>query len=475
MKEEKDQLRDFMQGVFHDYEALPEPEDWNRIEKTLSKRKRRRILPWIIRASAACLLLLLALYTGGILHFQKTTTYQTAVNQNKVNNAIAPTAPNTKLASKESVQAGTDHKTLTTILPTGKPDQNKVKANATVAPESKTVDGTKPMFKVAAIQSGQLKKEKIKEELIQKANTGETSKNIAYNNLLVHAIIPRQIDLIVLSSTMHDKSKDFSYAWLKSSLAGQDIIYCVANVHSSLKVKGLSLSNNSGMIFQSSGKDMMSTPTSFASQVAANMSISSVTAFKNAFLSSTDIGKLFQNNSRNYLPPVTFGLNVNFVSDSRWNIETGIQYTRLQSNGSLLIASSKAIQISTSFGYQVVENLHYIGIPFIINYKFAQKRKTSYYLSTGISIEKGLTATYKATPDDNFPGMAPIYSHDALSGMQYSMQGGIGISYAFIRHFELFGQPSVTYYFNSTGINTIVYSEHPLIFNLRTGIRYTIK
>jgi hypothetical protein len=123
----------------------------------------------------------------------------------------------------------------------------------------------------------------------------------------------------------------------------------------------------------------------------------------------------------------------------------------------------------------VDENLYYLGVPFILNYSFVQKRKSSYYISGGFSLEKGLIAKYKATPEDNFPGMEPIYSHNAIQGLQYSMFGGIGISYKFIRHFELFGQPSFTYYLKSDGKNNTVYSVHPLIFNLRTGIRYTIK
>ena len=118
---------------------------------------------------------------------------------------------------------------------------------------------------------------------------------------------------------------------------------------------------------------------------------------------------------------------------------------------------------------------YYLGVPFILNYNFAQKRKTSFYISGGFSLEKGLIAKYKATPMDNFPGMEPIYSHNAIQGLQYSMFGGIGISYKFINHFELFGQPSMTYYLKSDGKNNTVYTVHPLIFNLRTGIRYTIR
>jgi hypothetical protein len=113
-------------------------------------------------------------------------------------------------------------------------------------------------------------------------------------------------------------------------------------------------------------------------------------------------------------------------------------------------------------------------VPVIVNYNLSKSRKTLFYLSAGLSIDKGIIAKYKATPEDNFPGMLPIYSQNAIPGLQFSINTGIGITYKFIPHFELFGQPSIGYYFKN-GRTTSIYSQHPKILNLRTGIRYTIK
>jgi hypothetical protein len=192
-------------------------------------------------------------------------------------------------------------------------------------------------------------------------------------------------------------------------------------------------------------------------------------------LSSLNIGDLFQNEKRNFTPPLTFGLNINLSLHGKWALETGIQYTKLQSKGKVTINSSNAVQFTTNFNYKVDESLHYLGIPIIINYNLFQKRKTTFYISAGLSIDKGIIAKYKATPEDNFPGMQPIYSHNSIKGLQYSVNSGIGISYIFIPHFELFAQPSVIYYFNPREKNATIYSAHPWMFNLRSGIRYTLK
>jgi len=488
-----------MQGVFQDYEVAPEPEDWNRIGKTLSKGKGMRILPWIIWASAASLLLLLALYTGGILNHSENIHDLTAVNEHKT--VKTPSSINTKLSAKESVKTGSDNKPLATNQPLEKINQSKVKGVvvATVQ-ENKTVNEAKTNHHVATIKSRQQTKSFVQlnrtpkttlpqNTLIASNQTKQSptvdikDKSVTVSsdqpvdvlsrtengNLMVHTIIPKTIDLIKYSS------KPLRYNW--TDLYGYESIKFVDWVpyFRRIKIDGLSLCSNSGLILQASGKDAMSYSGAFASQLTTNMYNNSVKVFNNSFLVSSNIGNLFQNNSRDYLPPITYGLNINISNYYNWSIETGIQYARLQSSGTVSINSSNAIQFTTSFSYKVDESLYYIGVPFIVNYTFAQKRKTSYYISGGFSIEKGLIAKYKATPVDNFPGMEPIYSHNSIQGLQYSMHSGIGISYKFIKHLELFGQPSLTYYFISDGKNTTIYSVHPLIFNLRTGIRYTIK
>lgn len=439
-----------MQGVFQDYEVASDPEDWNRIEKTLRGRKKRRILPWIIWASAACLLTLLAIYTGGLLNHSEKSNTLTAVNEYKSVNSF----------------------TKTGIIKQGKHRTEKLAdklIQQTKATETKSI-------LLSVNQSKQIPPLTSKDKMmVAEANHPVVilSRN-ENSNLLIHVLNLRKSESIVLSSSLRNISKDFSYGWLKNTLDGKNPPILMASTASTLKFKGFSLSNSSGFIPPASSKEMMSYPGVFASQLASNMYLSSVKVFDNSYLASLNIGNLFQNNSRDYLPPITFGLNVNLSFAKDWSIETGLQYSRLQSNGTISIRSSSAIQITTSFGYTVNENLDYIGIPVIVNYNLSKNRKTSFYLSAGLSIEKGIIAKYKASPEDNFPGMTPIYSQNAIPGLQFSLNSGIGITYKFIPHFELFGQPSIGYYFKN-GKTTTIYSAHPELFNLRTGIRYTIK
>ena len=460
MKEEKDKLRDFMQGVFQEYEVKPDPEDWNRIEETLSKKKIRRFIPWFIGAAAASLLLLLALYTGGILKYSDNEIPRMAVNQNTIHKTQTLTNLKTKLATAATPQTkvAENQQSVTHPKVINRPNTFVTLATGSI-PEH-----------IAKLVSNKRDK---KQTDINTVRTSDSINLFHNNDLFVHSISPIQPKLIAYNS------KKLFNTWM--DLQWYEPIKIVDPVfkYKYLAFNGLSASNNSGLIIESGGKtNAMNAPASnytgsFATQLASNMY--SITSFDNSFLASTNIGKLYQNKSRNYLPPVTFGLNINLSLQPNWSLETGIQYSQLQSSGVVPINSSNNLQFTTVFAYNVNEHLYYLGIPIIINYSFAQKRKTSYYLSGGLSIEKGLIAKYVANPEDNFNGMKPIISHNPIKGLQYSLTSGLGFSYKFINHFELFGQPSVSYYFNSYGDKTNVYSVHPLMFNLRTGIRYTIK
>ena len=506
MKEEKDKLRDLMKEVFDDYTVAPDPEDWNRIEKSLHKVKGRRYIIWAIWPAAASLLLLIALYTGGILNHTDNTAGQLAINQNKTTKGSATITINTNLSSKVGLRNRTVNKQLATNQPSEeKTQQNKVKG---IASSTIRKNNNSNINKKVQSQPEKIKNIRSSKRLNQKVNSqdtkstllginqikqsrpvlsigkvlnsstfqsGDTLYTIQNNHLLVHSIIPKRTELIKYNSRiLHYDRSDLKYLPIKGHLTG-DLKDALANNGSNIHFKGLSLNNTSGFIAQTSKAADMSYSGVFASQLASNMYLNSVKAFDNSYLASLDIGNLFQNNSRDYFPPVTFGMDINLSLQGNWSIETGIEYTRLQSNGVVSIKASNAVQFTTSYGYKVDESLHYLGVPVIINYNFSQKRKTSYYISAGFSIDKGIIAKYKATPQDNLPGMQPIYSHNAIKGLQYSINSGIGISYKFIQHFELFGQPSVSYYFNSEGKNTTIYSVHPIIFNLRTGIRYAIK
>lgn len=509
MKEEKDKLRDLMQKVFDDYVEAPDSEDWIRIEKSLQKIKGRRYIMWAIWSAAASLLLLIALYTGGILNHVDNAAVKVAINHSKQNNQSVTSTANANLTEKIIKKTGTEKerqlptnqsvkkfrqipiKTLSTHnqlvnnnasasnLEKATISQSKTHNKTTITVKEiqkfKNSDANKMLL--ATEQFNRLLSEKSSKNIKPILSTQPTDSMNRYytSNSFVHAIRPKSIGSISHNtSSKQDKSKDFKNILPDNTLLTENKKAELSNHVSSMRFNGLSLSNSSGFQMQTSS-EVLSYSGAFASQLTSKMYLTSVKKFDVASQSSPNIGDLFQNKKRDFTPPLTFGLNINFVLQGKWSIETGIQYTNLRSKGEVSIGSSNEVQFVTINKYKVNESLHYLGVPLIVNYMLFQKRKTKFYVSTGFSIEKGINAKYEAISADNIPGILPIYSHNSIEGLQYSVNSGIGIGYKFIKHFELFAQPSVTYYFNLRGKNTTIYTEHPWLFNMRSGIRYSIK
>ncbi|MDP4290627.1 MAG: porin family protein [Bacteroidota bacterium] len=456
MTVEKDKLRNFMQEAFRDYEVQPCFEDWIRIEKSLSKKRLKRVLLWTIAASAACLLLLLGLYYGGILSFSDRSNARTATNMQPLTQTSSTGTLANRITVKATAEAFSRARQMATPVSKTVPDKVSTPVRSQHLLAVNRPNPTSPL------------KRTVSSFALQHKRYADSAGNLLQDHTPILAITSRPAGLLTISSATRDLSKEFYIASGTTNTYKKELLAAV-------RFKGLSLSTGSGLISQKSTGEMLTYNGTFASVLASNMYLNSVKVVDNTYLSSLNIGNLFRDKRRNFLPPVTVGLNVNLALSDNWSIETGIQYTRLQSDGNISVSSSKAVQFSNSYGYKVDETMHYLGIPVVVNCSFSQKRKTTIYASAGISVDKGLVAKYIANPEDNLPGMQSIYSHNAIRGLQYSMNTGLGVGYTFIRHFELFCQPSLCYYFNSQPANTTLYTTHPLLFNLRTGIRYTVK
>ena len=497
-----------MQGVFDDYVVAPDPEDWIRIEKSLAKRKARRLMMWTIWSAAASLLLLLALYTGGILNHIDNTAVKIATNHSTQANQSATPVVKDNRAEKDIRQTAIEKKRqLSTNLPSEKVQQNAnptlsshnlpVNKNALASIPDKTIlspsgrhqTTPSPVKKIQKAKTAEANKmllasDQLRHDITNKSSnkissfslsqSTDSMKNNYSGKLFVHAIIPKPVTSVYNTLPKQGKSNDIKNKLADNSLLAENKKDDTHNHGSSIRFKGLSISNSNGFQMQTS-TDGMNYSSGFASQMTSNMYLTSVKKLDITSLSTPNIGDLFQNKQREFTPPLTFGLTINLALQGNWRIETGIQYTNLRSKGEVTIGSSNEVRFVTMNKYKVDENLHYLGVPFMVNYVFYHKRKTTSYISTGFSIEKGIIANYKAVSADNIPGLQPIYSHNPIEGLQYSFNSGIGISYKFISHFELFAQPSITYYFDPHGKNTTIYSEHPWLFNMRSGIRYSVK
>ena len=154
--------------------------------------------------------------------------------------------------------------------------------------------------------------------------------------------------------------------------------------------------------------------------------------------------------------PVSLGITVRKRLNKTIGIETGLLYTYLSSD----------LRISGAEYNDATLKLHYIGIPVNLTVNLWDKNRWNIYASGGGMVEKGLRSVYVKRGYN-------VYSKEKnnISGLQWSLNGGIGLSYGLYKNMNLYVVPGFSYYFDCNQPIS-KRTEDPFSFNLRAGIRY---
>jgi hypothetical protein len=152
--------------------------------------------------------------------------------------------------------------------------------------------------------------------------------------------------------------------------------------------------------------------------------------------------------------PLSFGLTFRFYFTSHWAIESGLVYTYL---------SSEYKYINN---YRVKQRLHYLGLPVNAVYQFVGSKRFSVYVSGGGMLEKGISAEYTTITPSSQTG-----SHDNIAGVQWSLNGYLGISYNFSKRFSLYAEPGIRYFFPDARQPESMRTERPFNYSLGFGLR----
>jgi hypothetical protein len=152
--------------------------------------------------------------------------------------------------------------------------------------------------------------------------------------------------------------------------------------------------------------------------------------------------------------PLSFGLTFRFYFTSHWAIESGMVYTYLSS------------EYKYGNNYREKQRLHYLGLPVNAVYQFVGRRRFSVYVSGGGMLEKGIRAEYTTiTPSSQ------TARHDNIAGVQWSLNGYLGISYNFSRRFSLYAEPGIRYFFPDARQPESMRTERPFNYSLGIGLR----
>ena len=157
-----------------------------------------------------------------------------------------------------------------------------------------------------------------------------------------------------------------------------------------------------------------------------------------------------------YSVPLSFGVQFRYPVAHKLSVGAGVNYTYLQRSFSALVNKVQFDNASS--------RLHYVGLTASVYYDFIKEGKLSVYGRAGGAADKCVSARYifgnYAMPQD-------------ASGLQWSVNAGVGLEYRIAAPVALFIDPSASYYFDCNQPKSIR-TEQPLMFSLEAGVRFSL-
>lgn len=147
--------------------------------------------------------------------------------------------------------------------------------------------------------------------------------------------------------------------------------------------------------------------------------------------------------------PLSLNASATLSFTDRWMITTGLRYTYLHSDITVLGDLS-----------QYCQEIHYLGIPVKASWTFWRSSKLNSYISAGATIEFPISGSIAGKPLD-----VPY---------QWSAGMGIGLQYDITPHVGIYIEPELNRYFDNGGSVETIRSERPLTLTLPIGIRFSL-
>ena len=161
-----------------------------------------------------------------------------------------------------------------------------------------------------------------------------------------------------------------------------------------------------------------------------------------------------------YNLPLSFGITARKQLGKRLSVETGLVYTYLSTN----FRKDSPTLIKGKLG------LHYLGVPVNLIVNLVGGSKWDVYASGGVMVEKGLRSIYtQQVYRANSYEKAIVKT--SISGLQWSLNGSLGVSYQLQKDWSLYAEPRISYFFdNNQPIS--VRTDKPFTLGFGVGIRF---
>jgi len=161
--------------------------------------------------------------------------------------------------------------------------------------------------------------------------------------------------------------------------------------------------------------------------------------------------------------PLTYSLSLRYQANRRIGLESGIQYTRLNS----LFQTGEGIN-----RIDERQRIDYLGVPLKMSYRIWSGKHVGIYTSAGVTLEIPVKSTVTTEYIlNNQPQLRD--SHHLDVPLQWSTGIGIGVQYNITPSIGIFAEPGVQYYIpDGSGFETYR-TQHPFTITIPAGLRFT--
>lgn len=418
-----DAFSELMKQKLENHQLPVDLNDWSAIEKRLNKKGKRKIIPWwmwLPMGSAAVLALLFTLRS-----FNETPDYAVKSNSNAVTqHAETPKRYTAQQSAAKTNASGSQISNVPTAVlkqkQTSVQNHNSVVIDfpnkVTVAFDSvvNKINNTVEPTTLRAVE-----KEPIAQVAVQQNDSAQNKPEMKKT-----VLDPNPDEMLAAV----DKQKSKSNNWMLAASYGSQ-----GNVD---------LASNTGAV------DFVSSSPNFYDRTlsAANTNYTSIMA-TNDFTKKT------------YNDPLSFGLTVRKQLNKTLSLESGLVYTYLLST-----FENSGVQRS-----EAKLHLHYIGIPVNLITELWENSKWEVYLSTGFMAEKGIQSLYVQSQYFGTEAVTTTAKTN-INGIQWSINGGVGVSYKIKRQLGVYFEPKFSRYFeNNQPVSAR--TDHPFVFGLSAGLR----
>lgn len=163
----------------------------------------------------------------------------------------------------------------------------------------------------------------------------------------------------------------------------------------------------------------------------------------------------------NHALPLSFGVSVRKNLTNRIGVETGLVYTYLSTKFSSVSVRGESVD-------EAKQELHYLGIPVNLVVSLWDDPHWSIYASGGVMGEKGLRRNYSYSGNTTSTNAS---IKEGISGVQWSANASVGVSYRFYQDWGVYVEPRYSYYFDNNQ-PTSIRTDKRNVFGLSGGVRF---